>query len=364
METKVKVLGPTKKLPWKPVVSTRQLEFLLGRTREDLHRIASRAGRYYTPFDILPVGATKWRHIDNPTDELKTLQSRIYRAILVHFEFPSNVVGGIPGRSILDNVIPHLGTKMVFTVDISQCFPSIHDKMVFNALRTVLGFSEEVAALLTKLTTIQHRLPQGAPSSPIIANLVMRRLHRELDRIARAFDLHWTMYVDDITFSGAKASLAVESVIRAVQRAGFAISHRKLHVMANSCRQIVTGVVVNRRQVSAGRERLKEIRKTTLDLLERDVVAESEFRSIIGKIRYVGWLKGAQGEALNRLADALLPIALKSGACAPKSLRRPCKSYSRNHVAVHEHGQDHGGSDGREAVGGRALRTLSLDGIE
>jgi retron-type reverse transcriptase len=296
--------------------------------------VASRAGHYYDPFDILPHGAKTWRHIDNPSKELKTLQSRIYRAILADYEFPSNVVGGIPGRSILDNVIPHLGAKCVITVDISKCFPSIHDKMVFNALRKAVGFSEDVAALLTKLTTFQHRLPQGAPSSPIIANLVMRPLHHELDKIARAFDLRWTMYVDDITLSGARAAPAVESVVKAVQRAGFAISHHKLHVMSNSCRQSVTGLVVNRSKVSAGRARLEEIRQTTLDLLERDVITEFEFRSVIGKIRYVGWVKGTQGEALSRLADALLPVARKTGSRRPKTPWRPCKNYSRGHAAV------------------------------
>ena len=335
------ILGPTKKLPWSPVVSIRKLEFLLGRTREDLRRVASRASQYYDPFDILPHGTKTWRHIDNPSKELKTLQSRIYRAILANYEFPSNVVGGIPGRSILDNVTPHLGTKCVITLDISRCFPSIHDKMVFSALRSALGFSEEVAALLTKLTTIEHRLPQGAPSSPIIANLVMRPVHRELDRIARAFDLHWTMYVDDITLSGPRAASAVQSVVRAVQRAGFAISHRKVHVMANSRRQSVTGVVVNRGSASAGRPRLEEIRQATLDLLERDVITEFEFRSIIGKIRYVSWIKGTQGEALSRLADALQPLVFNGGSRVPTFQRRPCKNYSRSHAVACEHPPDH-----------------------
>lgn len=219
----------TKRLPFEPLVSLRRLEFLLRRDRSDLKRVAGHAGRYYDPFDILSSDRAKWRHIDNPFGELKTLQSRIYRAILADYTFPANVVGGIPGRSILDNVTPHLSQPVVVAVDIRNCFPSIGNKQVFDAFRESLGFSGVVASLLTRLTTFQRRLPQGAPSSPIIANLVLQPLHREL----LAFGLRWTMYIDDITVSGERARSAVMPIVRAVQQAGFSVSHHKIHVMSN-----------------------------------------------------------------------------------------------------------------------------------
>ncbi|MGH7488659.1 MAG: reverse transcriptase family protein, partial [bacterium] len=223
----------TKRLPFAPVVSTRRLEALLHRDRKDIERIASHAGRYYKPFDLQRPGSTKWRHIDNPTEELTKLQANIYRAIFATYDFPSNIVGGIHGRSIKDNMSEHLGQPVLVTMDIKECFPHIHDlHHVFPMFRR-LGFSSEVAGLLTKLTTFQHRLPQGAPSSSIIANLVMEPVHREINKIARAYGLHWTMYVDDIAISGARARDAIIPVIRALQREGYGVAHRKIHVMSN-----------------------------------------------------------------------------------------------------------------------------------
>jgi hypothetical protein len=174
----------TKRLPFAPVVSTRRLEALLHRSRKDVERIASHAGRYYKPFDLRRPGSTKWRHIDNPTEELSKLQANIYRAIFATYDFPTNIVGGIHGRSIKDNMGEHLGQPVLVTMDIKECFPHIHDLHHVYPMFRRLGFSPEVAALLTKLTTFQHRVPQGASSSSIIANLVMEPVHREIDKIA------------------------------------------------------------------------------------------------------------------------------------------------------------------------------------
>jgi len=234
----------TRRLSFAPVISTRRLEALLRRDRDDIARIAAHAGRYYKPFDQQRTGSTKWRHIDNPTPALKELQSGIYRAILATYSFRPNIFGGIPERSIKDNMREHLAQPLLVTLDIKNCFPHIHDlHHVFPMFRR-LGFSSEVASLLTKLTTFQHRLPQGAPSSSIIANLVMEPVHDEIDKIARVYGLHWSMYVDDIAISGTRAREAIVPLIRVLQREGYSVSHRKIRLMSRNERQALTGGVV------------------------------------------------------------------------------------------------------------------------
>lgn len=323
----------TKQLGFAPVISTRRLEALLRRDRKDVERIASHAGRYYEPFDRQRGGSSKWRHIDNPTQEIKDLQSNIYRAIFAAYAFPSNIVGGIHGRSIKDNMKEHVGQPLLVTLDIKNCFPHIHDlEHVFPMFRR-LGFPPEVAALLTKLTTFQHRLPQGAPSSSMIANLVMEPVHRELDKIARVYGLHWSMYVDDIAISGARARDAMLPVIRALQREGYGVSHKKIRVMSNAERQALTGGVVNRNKISAGRDQIEEIRRTVIELHDRPgVVFEYEIRSVLGRINHVKWLNPTQGATLLRLADRLLPAATKGGRRATGTRTRECKSFSRDHT--------------------------------
>jgi len=325
-------LYQTKTISFAPLVSKRRMEVLLRCDRKIIEQIADRAGRYYEPFDMRR-GADKWRHIDNPNDALKALQSRIYRAILADYKFPPNVVGGIPGRSILDNVRQHVSQPIIITFDIRGCFPSINHRRVFAAFRDRLRFSADVASVLTKLTTFQRRLPQGAPSSAIIANLVMVPLHEELERIARAYNLQWTIYIDDITISGARAREAVEAVVRAIQQNGFAVSHRKLHIMTNRSRQRITGVIVNR-MISAGRRyRVDDIRRSILNLRAAGSASEAEIRSINGKVNNVRWLNTRQGAALRRLADAVLPEPMASDTAPVRATEwRRCHSFSRSHA--------------------------------
>src|SRR5438046_1585603 len=110
------------------LVSLRRLEQILGWDRESLRRFAEHAGRYYRPFDRRRQrGTGKWRHIDNPTDDLKKLQQRIERRILNHVPLPATMMGAVSGRSIRDNATRHLGQSMVVTLDLRACFPRTSD---------------------------------------------------------------------------------------------------------------------------------------------------------------------------------------------------------------------------------------------
>ncbi len=146
--------------PFLGLVSMRHLEALLGRDRADIRRIANSAGRFYRPFDLRRIaGQGKWRHIDNPVGELKRYQSRIHERMFHDFAFPETMIGAVPGRSIKDNAALHLRQPMVVALDLRDCFPRISDREVYRVFNEVLGCSAVISALLTKLTTFQHRLP-------------------------------------------------------------------------------------------------------------------------------------------------------------------------------------------------------------
>lgn len=321
----------TKRLPFASIVSMRRLEALLHRNRQDIERIAGHAGRYYEPFDRQRDRSSKWRHIDNPTQEIKDLQRRIYRAVFATYTFPDNVIGGIQGRSIRNNMSEHVDEYVLVTLDIKNCFPHIHDLHHVWPMFRRLGFSPEVAALLTQLTTFQHRLPQGAPSSSIIANLVMEPVHREIEKVARVYDLNWTMYVDDIALSGDRSREAILPVIRILQREGYAVSNHKLRVMPHHKRQELTGGVVNRK-ISAGRAEVEAVRNAIFDLHHRrGIVFEDEIRSVRGKINHMKWLNPLHGAVLTRLADRLLPDPTASRHRPSTARTRDCNSFSRHH---------------------------------
>jgi retron-type reverse transcriptase len=305
----------------------RHLEALLGRGRDDIRRIANSAGRFYCPFDLRKaVGQGKWRHIDNPVGELKLYQSRIQERMFHGFVFPATMIGAVPGRSIKDNAELHLRQPMVVTLDLRDCFPRISDREVYRVFTEVLGCSAEISTILTKLTTFQHRLPQGAPTSPTIANLSLLGLHDELVDLACDYGLNCSLYVDDIVFSGARSLEVIELAIRLVQAHGHSVRRNKIRRMPNSTRQIITGVIVND-GISVGKDRRKALRTRIYEISRDGAVAERALRSILGEVVWVSWINSYQGEVFQRSTEELLRLPTFEGMRLPKGQIRPCRSF-------------------------------------
>src|SRR5437660_1125750 len=113
--------------------SMKQLEILLGRSRVELKDLASKAIHFYKPFPLKTkprrfakkVEPVKKRWIDNPIDPLKTIQSRVQERILSPLLLPEHLLGGVKGKSILDNARLHIGARCLVTIDIKNFYPSI-----------------------------------------------------------------------------------------------------------------------------------------------------------------------------------------------------------------------------------------------
>jgi RNA-directed DNA polymerase len=314
-------------IPKLRLVSMRHLEALFGRDRADIRRISNSAGRYYRPFDLRKAGQVKWRHIDNPFGELKLYQSRIQERMFHELVFPETMIGAIPGRSIKDNAALHLRQPMIVALDLRDCFPRISDREVYRVFYEVLSCSAEISAILTKITTFQHRLPQGAPTSPAIANLSLLGLHDELIALAGNYDLNCSFYVDDIVFSGTRALEAIEPAIRLIQIYGHSVRRDKIRIMPNSARQLITGVVVNN-GISILKDRRRILRSRVSALLQDGAVAEHTLRSILGEVVWVSWINSDQGDAFRHSVDGLLGLPTFEGIRIPKSQIRPCRSYA------------------------------------
>lgn len=313
----------------KNLVSIRRLEQLLGRSRDDIQRVASQAGRYYRPFDIRREGTRKWRHIDNPIGELKVLQQKIQKRILATISLPDTMLGGVSGKSIRDNAITHKAPRMLVTMDLCNCFPRTTHTAVFSAYRRTLGCSTEIAALLTQLTTFQNRLPQGAPTSTIVANLTLLPMHDEIGCVAKALGLNWTFYVDDIALSGDRACEAIEPVIRIIPKYGHSAAHHKTRKMPNNGPQKLTGTLVNRK-VSADKTKRRAVANRIFELASNRIITDHEIRSIRGQIAQITWLNPMQGMALKRLADRHLPNVGIEGQTKRTDETRRCNDAKRH----------------------------------
>lgn len=288
------------------IVSKRRLEFMLELRRDTLFKVAGTAGSYYRQFDRRKKHGDGWRHIDNPTGPLKMIQSRLYKRFLARFPYPTYLSGGIVGRSTVDHGRGHVCQPTLVTLDLKDCFPSIDDKDVFFMYRDNLGCSSDIASLLTKLTTFQHRVPQGAPTSTALANMVLLPMHEEISVYCAKNGWEYSAFIDDIAISGPAAEQAIEPVIEIVRRRGMAVRSRKVERTPQRRSQAVTGVRVNRK-ISAGRRRVQALREQILAEADAEVPDPARIRSLWGRIRQVRSICAAQGRSLERLADGILP---------------------------------------------------------
>lgn len=231
----------------------------LGVEESTLRRYVFHADRHYKLFRIAKRGSGGYRAIAAPSRALKGIQRWIDVFILRDFPPRDAAMAFRRGRSIVDNAGRHVGQRFVLNLDLRDFFPSITVGRVFGVFRK-LGYPKTVAFALGRLTTLKGSLPQGAPTSPAIANLVARSLDDKLWAICRERGLRYTRYCDDISISGKWISDQGEvRVLQAIREAGFEVNRRKIRrARRNSC-QLVTGLVVNEK-VGLPRHRRKMLR--------------------------------------------------------------------------------------------------------
>lgn len=316
-----------------PLCSMRRLERVLKYDRVELEEIASKSGRYYRPFDSRRSedSKEKWRHIDNPIGKLKVLQKRINTELLASISLPETMVGGIKGKSIIDNAGPHTNKPTVVCLDLKNCFPKIDNCRVYSIFKNGLGCSDEIASILTRLTTYQTRLPQGASTSQSLCNLSLLPFHNQAEKIFQAKDLSWTFYVDDVTISGKNADLALKEIAKLAILDGFAIRRKKVKIMRSGRdRQETTGLVVNKK-ITVSEDKIRQIRDRIVKLPDQDSVTEQEIRSIKSQIANLKRYCLVRGIHLENLLEEHAPKSIISVKRRKNpNLFRPCRHTARH----------------------------------
>jgi len=227
-------------------------------------------------------GGTRTLHI--PDAETMALQRTILRKLLMKLKTHPAATGFDPGVSIAHNAAMHVGQAVVIKLDVKDCFPSTDAKRIDHYFRRV-GWDAECAALLTKLVTHNDGLPQGAPTSPRLSNLVNYALDCQIERAIQKYKGTYTRYADDITVSYPKdypnhVRGTVQSVRRVCKSHGYTVHTRgKLRIVRRHQQQRVTGLVVNdkvalprakRRWLRAVEHRLKTTGQASLSQEQLD----------------------------------------------------------------------------------------------
>lgn len=276
------------------------------------------------------------RLLEIPKAELKRMQRKILAEILNAIPVHAAAHGFCTGRSIVTNAKIHCGKDAVLRFDLADFFPNISSARVFRIFRT-LGYPPDVARLLMGLCTtsipadiwtarpgardgadfvarqrlVTRHLPQGAPTSPALANLAAGRLDRRLNGLATAAGAVYTRYADDLTFSGganlARSAKRFETLVAVIaHEEGFSLNHRKTRLMRASVRQHVTGVVVNALP-NIRRDRFDRLKAILTNCVRHGPASQNregiaDFRAhLAGKVAYVASVHPARGEKLSAI---------------------------------------------------------------
>ncbi len=189
------------------------------------------------------------RTIKSPVEPLKKVQRMILCRLLRRLRAHPCATGFEAGHSIVTNALPHVGHELVIKLDIRDFFASTSATRVETYFRRI-GWNADAAAILTQLCTHEGALPQGAPTSPRLSNLLNFPLDQRLAAVAQKLDLVYSRYADDMTFSGDCDERRKNDVIRLVKQIaseyGYTLhTDKKLRIARRGDRQMVTGLVVN-----------------------------------------------------------------------------------------------------------------------
>jgi len=276
-----------------PMHAAQDLARTMGVSLEELRFLAfeRRVSRisHYRRF-AMPKKTGGLRIISAPMPRLKRAQYWVLDNVLARAPVHPAAHGFLKGRSIVSNATPHVGQAVVINVDLKDFFPSIALPRV-RGVFTQLGYGKQVATTLALLCTesateevdvdgetfyVAHGprvLPQGAPTSPALTNILCRRLDARLQGAAARLGFRYTRYADDLTFSGdesvrRQAGKLLWRVRQIVVDEGFTPHPDKQHVMRSHARQSVTGIVVNEKP-SVDRATLRRFR-AVLFQVEKD----------------------------------------------------------------------------------------------
>lgn len=252
------------------------------------------ADSYYAVFSINKSNGKRKRRISAPSRGLKGIQKWIYRSVLVNIPEGPGCTAYFKGASLDKNAKVHVGKSFVLNMDLKDFFPTITIKRVAGLFRSI-GYSQRVSWALANLTTYKGRLPQGAPSSPKIANLICRQLDDRLSSLCKSFKWNYTRYSDDITISGSGQvhDQVLDTIMEIIESEGFSVNPTKLRVSRRNSRQLVTGLTVND-GVSVPRSSKRRVRA----IFHRAKLAPGLFLQRVEELKgYVGFLESITGKS-------------------------------------------------------------------
>ena len=209
----------------------------------------------------IPKKTKGYRQLDVPMSTLKYIQKWILKNILNEIPSSQYVTGFEKDMSIVENAKRHLNKQCIINIDLKDFFPSVTKKMVYNIFYN-LGYNKELAYIFTTLCIYKQCIPQGAPTSPKLANLCCKNLDKRIGALCKKYNAIYSRYADDITISGEKYIKNILTPVKLIiEDESFHLNHNKTRILYKGQRQEVTGLNLNTGKVTVPQSYKKELQK-------------------------------------------------------------------------------------------------------
>jgi len=272
-----------------------------------------------------------FRQITVPRNQSFKLLLQAVNEILKSMYIPTDyAMGFTEGRSVVSNAKVHMGQNYIFNIDLKDFFPSVEQPRIWKRLQLApFNFSMPIANVLAGLCSMRESrkdiygkdslvyvLPQGAPTSPIITNMICDTLDRRLAGLAKRFGLHYTRYADDITFSSMHHVYAAngdfwKELIRIINDQGFTINDAKTRLQKSGGRQEVTGIIVSKK-LNVTKKYVREIR-SLLYIWEKYGYIDTISRFLPKYKEEKGHVKKGNSNLINILDGKLMYLKMVKG---------------------------------------------------
>lgn len=268
----------------------------LGFSAKTLYGLSNSLEKHYHTV-YLPKSDGSKRKLSVPDLILKLVQKSIADNILIQYPISKYAKAYTPGSSVQKNARLHVGKKKILKLDIEGFFDHILYSRVKDTVFYEEKYSDSIRILLTMLCYHNDSLPQGAPTSPAITNIIMYDVDETLGAFCNEKNIAYTRYCDDMTFSGDFDEKEIINFVKnELFKLGLHLKNRKTAVVPATKRQCVTGIVVNEKMniTKDYRKKVRQevyyIRKFGLDgHLNKMGISDKEryLRSLNGRIAFV-----------------------------------------------------------------------------
>lgn len=292
----------THKTPF--IYDTHQLADFLAIRHKELFKIIKECNKMYSPVSLKKKNG-KTRKISAPDSYLKYCQNLILHRILNHIPISEYAKAYRSGSTIYSNAVVHCNKKYILKIDITDFFGSITFEQVLSTAFNSNYFPKNIGFILTTLCCKDEVLPQGAPTSPALSNIVMKHFDDVMGEWCKKNQISYTRYCDDITFSSDKPLfLAYAKAESMLCNMGFELNKSKTRFVTNANRQSVTGLTVNEK-VSVSKDYKRKLRQEVYyalrfglensiirsnkeEFIEGDYInAYKYYNTLVGKLNFV-----------------------------------------------------------------------------